>query len=176
MQSPVLRRALQLVLGISAALGLLWTLAASTARGAGGLGAVYVFLLAYALFAVFFLFALWAYWKHPEHRRLAGWIMVLPFVFGFLPIMMRSLAGGAVTGEQLWTLAAVALALAVLAAWLAPRTVAVVFPAVLVRSRLFNWLLLLALLAAWLLFVVVVLYAASEDRSGDAESVERGED
>jgi hypothetical protein len=169
-QSLVLRRALQLVLGIDVALGLLWTLAASTARGAGGLGAVYVFLLVYALFGVSFLFALWAYWKHTEQRRLAGWIMVLPVVFGFLPVVMRSLADGAVTSDQLWIIAAVALAMAALAAWFAPRKVAVVIPAFLVRSRLFNWLLLIALVAAWLFFVLVVLYVVGEDRSSTTTS------
>jgi hypothetical protein len=161
----MLGRALQLVLGTGVALGLMWTLAASTARGAGGLGAVYVFVLVYALFGVFFLLALWAYWKHTEHRRLACWIMVLPVVFGFLPVVMRSFADGAVTSEQLWILAAVALAMATLAAWFAPRKVAVAVPAFLVRSRLFNWLLLLVLVAAWLFFVLVVVYVANEDRS-----------
>ena len=166
----MLGRALQLVLGTGVALGLMWTLAASTARGAGGLGAVYVFVLVYALFGVFFLLALWAYWKHTEHRRLACWIMVLPVVFGFLPVVMRSFADGAVTSEQLWILAAVALVMATLAAWFAPRTVAVAVPAFLVRSRLFNSLLVLALVAAWLFFVLVVLYVVNEDRSSTTTS------
>lgn len=169
-QPRMFRRVLQVVLGAEVALGLLWTLVAATARGAGELGAVYVFLPVYALFGVFFLFSFWVYRKHTQHRRFAGWIMVLPFAFGFLPILIRSLAGGAVSSEQLWILTAGALAASVLAAWIVPRRVAVAVPSFLVRSRLFNWLLLLGLVAAWLIFVLVVLYVANEDRSSTTTS------
>ena len=147
-----MKRALRIVLGIEVALGAIWALVSAMAQGAGGLGAVYVFLVVYPLFGLFVLFAAWTFWKHGEHRRLASWIMVLPVIFWFLPLALRSLAGGAVSGEQVGSVVIGTMATALLAAWIAPRKAATLIPAYLVRSRAFNWLLLIALVAAWLFF------------------------
>jgi hypothetical protein len=158
-----MKRALQIVLGTEVVLGLLWTLASSMAEGSGGLAAAYAFLVVYPLSGVFFLFAAWAYRKHKQHRGLAAWIMALPVIFWFLPIALRSLAGGAVVGRQVWSVAIAGISMTLLAAWIAPRKAAILVPGYLVRSRAFNWLLLIALVAAWLFFVAVVLYVASQD-------------
>ena len=53
-------RALKIILIAEVLLGVLWTLLAAMAHGAGGLAVFGLFLIVYALFAVFFLVALYA--------------------------------------------------------------------------------------------------------------------
>jgi hypothetical protein len=165
-----MRRALRIVLGIEVVLGAMWTLVSAMAQGAGGLAVAHVFLTVYPLFGVFVVFSAWAFWKHPAHRTLASWTMALPVIFWFLPVALRSLAGGAVSGDQLWFVVVGAIAIALLAAWVAPRRAATLIPGFLVRSRIFNWLLLTALIAAWLLLVSVVFFVASHDRPSTSTS------
>ncbi len=166
-----MKRALKIIFTIEVLLGTLWTGIAAMAQGAGGLAAVFWFLVIYALFAVFMLVAAWAFWKHPEQRKLAGWIMVLPIVFWFLPMLVRSLAGGVLTTKQLSSIAGAVLIAAVAGCWLFPRKAATILPRMLVRSRLFNWLILLAVVGGWAFLVAVIAYlvngSSSSSSSGD---------
>ena len=158
-------RALQIVLGAEIVLGILWTVRAAMAQGAGGLAVVGLFFAVYALFAAFFLFAAWAFWKHPDDKRLAGWIMALPFVFWFAPVWIRSLAGGVLLQDQFVRVLFLVAIGVIAAAWLFPRKAAALVPDLLVRSRLFNWLILLGVLGGWLFMVLVVLYLANSPKS-----------
>ena len=54
-----MKRAVKIVLGLSVGLGILWTLAAAAAQGAGGLAVVGLLFVIYPLFGAFFLFAAW---------------------------------------------------------------------------------------------------------------------
>ncbi len=161
-------RTLQIVFTTEIVLGITWTMIAAMAQGAGGLAAVFWFLVIYALFAVFFLIAAWAFWKYPEERRRAGWIMALPVVFWFLPSIVRSLAGGVLTGPQLSALVAAALVAAIASCWLFPRRMASMLPQFLVRSRLFNWLVLLSVVGGWAFLVFVILYVVGGDKSSSS--------
>ncbi len=162
-------RAVNIVLGAVLALGLLWTFVAATAQGAGGLAAVGVFFVVYALFAVAALFALWVLVRHPTLRARAGWILALPVIFWFLPNALRSAAGGVVSGQQVSTLLVLTIVAALAFAWLFPRRAARVLPRFLVTSRLFNWLVLLALPAAWATLIGLVVLVAGSD-SGSSSS------
>lgn len=133
------------------------------AHGPGGLGAVAVGLITYALFAAFFLFAAWAFWKHPEQRKLAAWIMFLPVVFFFAPIAIRSMAGEYLSSDQFNVVLVIAAVAAIGACWVIPRKVAIIVPDFLIRSKLFNWLIILAVIAGWLLLLFVVIYVVNED-------------
>ena len=163
-----MKRALSIILAAELVLGILWTLIAAAARGAGGLAAVFWFFVTYALFAVFFVVAAWAAWKYPEERRRAALIMALPVVFWFLPHVVRSLSGGVLTASQLYGLAAIVLAAAAGACWLFPRKAASVLPGFLVRSRLFNWLVLLVLIGAWIFLVAVIVFVANDKTSSSS--------
>lgn len=58
--------------------------------------------------------------------------------------------------------------------WISPRRAAVFIPNALVRSRLFNWLIILAVIAGWLFFVSVLLYVVntkSPSTSGTGEGL-----
>ncbi len=163
-------RALKTVLGIEVALGLFWTLIAAMAHGPGGLGAVAFFFVIYAVFAAFFVFAAWAYWKRPEERKRAGWIMLLPVVFWFVPLIIRSMAGGFLSSQQLLIMLLVVGLIAIAACWVVPRKAAAFVPDILVRSKLFNWLVILAVIAGWLFLVGVIVYVANEDVSRSSTS------
>lgn len=165
-----MNRALKIILGTEIVLGILWTLLAAMAQGAGGLAVLGLFMFVYGLYAAFFVFAAWVYWKRPDERRVAGWIIALPILFWFLPMMIRSLAGGVLTQPQLIGFLSIIVIVAIAICWFVPRKAAVVIPGFLVRSTLFNWLVLLALIAGWLFLVFVVLYVANEDRSGMSTS------
>lgn len=162
--------ALRIVLGAGIVLGIIWTVLAAMAQGAGGLGVFAVFLVLYALYAVFMLFAAWAYWKHPGQRRVAGWIMALPIVFWFLPLMIRSMSGGVLTNHQLAGFLFVATVAALAVCWVAPRKAVVVVPDFLLRSRLFNWLILLSMITGWLFMVLVLFYVANSDQPRSSTS------
>lgn len=167
-------RALKIVLGVEVVLGIFWTVQAAMAHGAGGLAIVGLFFLVYALYAAFFLFAAWVYWARPDQRRIAGWIMALPFLFWFLPNVIRSAAGGVMSSQQL-AVALLVLLLAIIGVcWVAPRRAAAFIPNLLLQSKLFNWLIMLAVVGGWLFFALVLLYVANGDRpstSGTGEGL-----
>ena len=161
-------RALKIIFVTEIVLGVIWTLLAAMAQGAGGLAAFFWFLVIYALFAVFFLIAAWAFWKHPDERRRAGWIMALPVVFWFSPVIVRSISGGVMTPGQLSGVVAFLLVAAIAGCWLFPRRMASMMPHVLVRSRLFNWLVLLSVVGGWVFLVFVILFVVGGDKSSSS--------
>ena len=161
---------LKIVLGAEIILGVMWTVFAAMVHGPGGLGAIAAGLIIFAVFAAFFLFAAWAFWKHPHTRTLAGWIMALPLVFFFAPLAIRAMAGEHLSSDQFIIFLCIAAIAALCACWVAPRKVALVVPDFLIRSKLFNWLVILAVIAGWLLLVFVVIYIANEDISSTARS------
>ena len=157
--------ALRIILWVEIALGIFWTFSAAMAHGAGGLAVVGFFLIIFPLFAAFFLFAAWAWWKHPDERGVAGWIMALPVVFWFAPVMIRSVSGGFLSQQQFTSLVLLLLAAAIGTCWIFPRTAAAFVPDLLVRSRLFNWLVLLGMIGGWLFMIFVVLYFANSPKA-----------
>jgi len=155
-------RALKIIFIAELVLGGLWTLYGSMATGAGGLGVVYLLLIIFPLFAIFFLVAAWAYWKHPTERRRAGWIMALPVVFWFLPMMIRVLAGGVLNEHQFIAFLGIVVIAFFGTCFIAPRSVVAVVPDFLLRSRLFNALIFIAVLLGWLFLVGIIIYVANE--------------
>ena len=75
------------------------------------------------------------------------------------------------TAPQLVGLAAVALVAAITSCWLFPRKMASLLPRVLVRSRAFNWLVLLSVIGGWVFLVLVVLYVIGGDKSSSSGSM-----
>jgi len=165
-----MQAALKIILGTQIVLGVVWTILAAMAQGAGGLAVVGLFFIVYALFAAFFLFAAWAWWKHPDEQRLAGWIMALPFVFWFAPVWIRSMAGGVLSQNQFIGFLLILLLAAIAACWIFPRKAARLVPSFLVRSKLFNSLILLGVIGGWLFIVFVVLYLAHAPKSGPSDT------
>lgn len=157
--------ALRIILWVEIALGIFWTISAAMAHGAGGLAVVGFFLIIFPLFGAFFLFAAWAWWKHPDKRSNAVWIMALPVVFWFAPVMIRSLSGGFMSQQQFSSLILLLLVATIATCWIFPRKAAALVPDFLVRSRLFNWLVLVSMIGGWLFMVVVVLYLANSPKA-----------
>ena len=162
--------ALRIILWAEIALGIFWTISAAMAHGAGGLAVVGLFFIIFALFAAFFLFAAWAWFKYPDQQRLAGWIMLLPIVVWFAPIVVRSMSGGVLSQQQLLSLILLLLVAAIGTCWIFPRRAAALVPDVLVRSRLFNWLILLGMIGGWLFMIFVVLYFANSPTASSSST------
>ncbi|MGI9233251.1 MAG: hypothetical protein ACR2RD_06435 [Woeseiaceae bacterium] len=165
-----MKRALKVIFWVEIVLGVLWTILAAMAQGAGGLAVFGLFLLVYGVYAAFFLFAAWVYWTYVDCRRSAGWIMVLPILFWFAPLVIRSLAGGVLTNQQFVVLLIVLMIIAIGVCWVAPRRAATIVPGFLLRSRLFNWLILLSMIGGWAFFVFVLWYVANGDSSSTSTS------
>jgi hypothetical protein len=72
------------------------------------------------------------------------------------------------TEQQFLTFLLILLVVAIAVCWVLPQKVAAVIPNFLLGSRLFNWLILLAMIAGWLFMVFVVMYIANDDKSSTA--------
>ena len=165
-----MKLALKIILGAEIVLGIVWTIAAAMAHGAGGLAVVGLFFIVYALFAAFFLFATWVCLAYENERGIAGWIMALPFVFWFAPVVIRSLSGGFMSQDQFVGLLFLLTVAAMATCWIFPRRAARLVPNFLVRSKLFNSLILAGVVCGWLFIVFVVLYLANAPRSGPSDT------
>lgn len=160
-----MHKALKIILVAELLLGGVWTLFASMATGAGGLGVVGLFLIVYPLFGAFFLTAAWAWWKHPAERKRALWIMVLPVAFWFLPTIIRGLAGGVLKDQQILVLLGLLVIAFFAICFIAPRKAATVVPDFLLKSGLFNGLVFVAVILGWL-FPVVFIALVANDKGG----------
>ncbi len=159
-------RALRIIFVTELVLGGIWTLYASMASGAGGLAVIYLFLIVYPVFAIFFLVAAWAYWKHPDERRRAAWIMALPVIFWFLPGIIRKLAGGVLSEQEFLYFLGALVAAFFATCFIAPRKAVALVPDFLLRSRLFNALIFIAVLLGWLVLAGIILYVGSGKGGG----------
>ncbi len=161
-------RFLSIVLTVQVLLGGFWTLTIASMPGRGDFGLLPLFLLTYLVLFLGMLAGLWAFWRYPPLRGKAAWVIAMPFVFWFLPSVVKTLAGGHLSGDEL---GAIALALAVVclvACLVVPARVAVRLPQRLFQSLFFNWLLIVALLGGWLFPVLVIAWLGS-DSSGASQ-------
>ena len=75
------------------------------------------------------------------------------------------MSGRGLTFDQVGNLAALLLVLAIATCWLFPRKAARAIPDFLLRSRAFNWLLLLAVIGGWAFLVFVIAWLANSGQS-----------
>jgi len=148
-----MRPMLKIALFLQIASGAFWTLSLAMIEGRGGLEVLALLVLVYSIQAICFLIGLWAYWRHSEERRKATWLLVLPFVFWFLPGIVRSVGGGRLTESGFVALLLITVAVILLALVVVPRKVAGLVPSFLFRSRVFNSLVLMGPLLGWLFII-----------------------
>lgn len=158
-------KALRIILVVQLLLGTVWTLAMLTELQKS-LASLSLFVLIYAFHLIFFFVALWAVWKHPDLRRKAVLIMVLPVGFLFLPYMITSLFGDLLKAEQLASLAIAAAVLCLVLGIALPRKTARLLPNGLFRSRGFNILVIVLMVLAWLLPIVPIVWLAQHGDAG----------
>ncbi|MGB5628239.1 MAG: hypothetical protein WBM57_02645, partial [Woeseiaceae bacterium] len=60
--------------------------------------------------------------------------------------------------------------IAIVSCWVVPKKAAVFVPEFLARSRSFNWLLIVSVIAGWLLFFGVIVYVVNEDVQRSTDS------
>lgn len=152
-------KALRIILVVQLLLGAVWTLAMLTELQKS-LAALTLFVLIYPFHLVFFFVALWAVWKHPDLRRKAVLIMVLPVGFLFLPYMITSFFGNPLSADQLASLAIAAGVFCLVLGIALPRKTATLLPNGLFRSRGFNILVIVLMVLAWLFPIVPIAWLA----------------
>jgi hypothetical protein len=155
-----MRWILNITLAIEVLVALFWTVAMWTETGSSGIAVLGWFALVIVVFAIAFLLAALIAWRRPALRRRATLAMLMPFIGGFAPYVLRTFSGGPAEPAFVWRIIGIVAACLFIFALLRPRATARRLPHALFRSRGFNaavagtlvvgWGLLL-LLGAWLL-------------------------
>ena len=155
--------------------GAFWTLSVASLGDSGGLEVLALFLMVFALQAIGFVIGLWMYWRHPDERRNARWLLALPFVFYFLPGVVKTLAGGQLSSGGLAALLLFIVAAILVASLIVPRKVAGRLPEFLFQSRFINTLILMLPMLGWLFIIGILVWlfvieaeATSRSLSNDA--------
>jgi len=169
-----MRTALTVALTLQLMSGLLWTLAVAGSPGRGDFGLLGLLVVVYAVQLPAALLGLWALWRHPELRKLAGLVAVSPVVFWFFPGIVKQLAGGHLSADELALIALTVAVLILAACFLLPRKVSGILPAFLFRSRVLNGLVLASLTIGWLAPVGVILFILSSGRTSAGSDTGEG--
>jgi len=163
-----MRLFLKIVIGFQVLLGTWWTLPLLASDG--DFSTLAVLFVSAAVNLAFYLIAAWVLWKRPAERRLAVIVFVLPIAMYFLPGLIKALAGGPLNGQQ-----GAALALGLVTVLLGfgiffPKRASQFLPAALLKSRLFNWLIIIALAIAWMLPILGTIWLATEEQGSGGSS------
>lgn len=176
MVAPVVRsrpiaRAIRIVFGIQLVLGAVWTLSLVTV-GQGSYTGLYLFFYIYPLHLLFFLFAAVVFWQRKADRKVAAWVMLLPFVLLYLPSVVKSLFGGPLEDRVVLNFLGISV-LALLGFMVAvPKRASGWMPEFFYRSGWLNGLIVLLQALCWLLPIAAIALVASDGapRSGGSSS------
>jgi len=153
--------------------GALWTLVLAMVEGHGGLGMLILFVPVFSIQAICLFIGLWNYWRYPDRRRQARWLIALPAVVWFLPVIIKTLAGGPLTQRGLFALLSIAAVIFLYAVLMMPRKVAGLFPDFMFRSRVLNSLILSGPVIGWLVLTGFLLWLFGVDGEGASRAEPR---
>ena len=154
-----MQRAATIVLWVQAVLAACFAVRVSMLGEQGGLMVVAMYFYYIPVGALVALFGAWVAWRHPTLRRRGSAIILLPVAAVFLPAILNSLLGGPLLGQHLLAVLIVFAVLAFFASIFLPRRAVSVVPGFLFRSRAWNGLLIMAIVAGWVFLAVVVAWA-----------------
>jgi hypothetical protein len=162
-----MRTALNIIIGLQLLLGAWWTL--PLLKHDGDFSTLYILFIALLANAVFFLVAGWSMWRHPPLRRRAGVVLGLPVLLYGLPWLIKAVAGGPLTASK--GLGAILVILAGLLGFCLffPQRVYRLLPCSLIQSKFLNWLIIIAMIVAWVLPVAGIVWLGSGN-SGSSSS------
>lgn len=146
---------LNITLTVEVLVALFWTIAMWTETGSSGIAVLGWFAVVVVVFVVAFLLAALVAWRRPALRRRATVAMVMPFIGGFAPWLLRILSGGPADPEFVWRIAAIVAVGMVVVALLRPRATARLLPDALFRSRGLNAAVVGMLIAGWGLLLLL---------------------
>ena len=154
-----MRTALNIIIGLQLLLGAWWTL--PLLMHDGNFATLHILFISLVANAAFYLVAGWAMWKHPPLRRRAGVVLGLPVLLYVLPWLIKAIAGGPLTGSK--GLGAILLILAGLLGFCVffPRRAFRLVPRSLIQSRFLNWLIIIAMILAWILPIAGIVWLGS---------------
>lgn len=157
-----MQRATTIVLWAQAILATCFVVWVSMLGKQGGLMVVAMYFYYIPVGVLIALFGVWVAWRHPTLRRRGSAIIVLPVAAVFLPAILNSLLGGPLLGRHLLAVFIVfAVAVFFVSIFLPGRAVTVV-PSVLFRSRIWNGILIIAIVAGWVFLAVAVFWAMDD--------------
>tara|TARA_R110002049_G_scaffold54869_19_gene152387 strand:- start:705 stop:1412 length:708 start_codon:yes stop_codon:yes gene_type:complete len=149
-------RLLKIVLILEVVLGLCLSVAVLTASRENW-GIIYLLFLYACSQLPLVLLGLWALLFRSQLRATAAWVSALPFVFLFLPLLLRTAMGEPISSRVLLAAAlTAALGLSVLA-FARPQAVAARLPTALLQSKTQNVVLLALLGAGWCVAIALFL-------------------
>jgi len=125
-------------------------------------GILAIILLYVALNGVFLVVALWALVFRPGQRIAALKVLLLPFAFLVVPLLVRDVIGGPVSAEFIYTVLALLMVSGIGWVILRPAQAAEYMPVGLLRSRPFNCSLLILLALGWVLPVIAIAYIVGQ--------------
>ncbi len=142
--------------------GTAFAVVVSTEAGGGGLGALGQFAVLLVLLAGLFVAGIIAWLMNKTPGRLARVTLLLPVALALLPFVLRLLAWGPVPATFWYAALCIAGAAVIAATAFRPRSVAAVVPHRLVRSAVFNWLVLLPTLLGWAALAGLAVWLLSD--------------
>ena len=158
-----MQRLLSFTLAIEVVIALFWTIAWSTERGSSGIAVLGWFTSMVVAYTIAFLIGAMVAWRRPSLRKRAAVVMVLPFIGGLAPVVLRTIAGGPLEPEMLRTGAVLVLAgLAVLAVLFPARAIRWL-PTRLFSSRGWNLFLLAGIGIGWSVLIVLIAWLQTQD-------------
>lgn len=124
----------------------------------GGLQVIGLYFYYLPLAGLIALAGVWLAWRYPGYRRHGIAIALAPIVAALLPFPLNAVLGGPLLKQHLLTVAALLFIAWFIVSLVAPRRVVALIPDALFRSRLWNSLVILGIVAGWLLLAVVVAW------------------
>lgn len=128
----------------------------------GGLMVVALFFYYIPVAFLIALFGVWVAWRHPALRQSGLAIMLLPVAALFLPAILNSILGGPLLVQHLLAVLVLLAVAALFVSLFSPRRAVTVIPDALFRSRLWNGLIIFAIVAGWAFLVIVVVWALDD--------------
>ena len=128
----------------------------------GGLMVVGLYFYYIPVALLIALFGVWVAWRHPTLRRSGSAIILLPVAALFLPALLNTILGGPLLGRHLLAVLMLLAMAAFVVSLFSPRRAVKVVPDALFRSRLWNGLIILAIVAGWAFLAIVVVWALDE--------------
>lgn len=166
---------LDILLAAQLVLGALWTLPIISNQGeAAEWMGLFLLLILYPIHGVIVLIAAWYFWKRPDLRWRAGLLIVMPVVLFPIPWILEGVFGDPVlkSADAVRQTIATLLALVVILVLVFPRRVAEYVPRSVLRSTVWNVLILLAPIAVYVPYIAVyatrksITEGASPDQAG----------
>lgn len=131
--------------------------------GTGTYTGLLLFLLIYPVHLLFCLFAAVVFWRRSGERRIAAWVMALPFILLYLPSVLKTILGGPIDDQVVLKFLGIGVLALLGYMVVAPRKASGWMPGFVYRSGWLNGSIVALQAFCWLLPVAAVAFIANEN-------------